>query len=57
MILLLSKFYLTHSFFVFSPFQLLKEFEESYPTLEFPQLPERGNFDLGHVLRSPYFFN
>ncbi|XP_078162542.1 DNA-directed RNA polymerase 3B, chloroplastic-like isoform X2 [Carex rostrata] len=36
---------------------LLKEFEESYPTLEFPPLPERGDFDLRHVLSSPYFFN
>ncbi|KAJ4810591.1 DNA-directed RNA polymerase [Rhynchospora pubera] len=36
---------------------LLKEFEESFPTLQFPPLPERGDFDLRHVLSSPYFFN
>ncbi|KAF9680629.1 hypothetical protein SADUNF_Sadunf06G0141500 [Salix dunnii] len=36
---------------------LLEEFQTSYPTLKFPSLPERGNFDLQEVLRSPYFFN
>jgi DNA-directed RNA polymerase len=37
--------------------QLLEDFQTSYPTLQFPPLPERGNFDLQKVLRSPYFFN
>lgn len=37
--------------------QLLEDFQTSYPTLKFPSLPERGNFDLQEVLRSPYFFN
>ncbi|KAJ6994099.1 DNA-directed RNA polymerase 3B [Populus alba x Populus x berolinensis] len=36
---------------------LLEDFQTSYPTLKFPSLPERGNFDLQEVLRSPYFFN
>lgn len=36
---------------------LLDSFEQSYPTLSFPPLPERGDFDLMHVLDSPYFFN
>ncbi|XP_011018068.1 PREDICTED: DNA-directed RNA polymerase 3, chloroplastic [Populus euphratica] len=36
---------------------LLEDFQTSYPTLKFPPLPERGNFDLQKVLRSPYFFN
>lgn len=36
---------------------LLESFEQSYPTLSFPPLPERGDFDLMHVLDSPYFFN
>ncbi|KAJ6382197.1 hypothetical protein OIU77_030783 [Salix suchowensis] len=36
---------------------LLEEFQTSYPTLKFPSLPERGDFDLQEVLRSPYFFN
>ncbi|OAY31446.1 DNA-directed RNA polymerase 3B, chloroplastic isoform X2 [Manihot esculenta] len=36
---------------------LLENFQTSYPTLKFPPLPERGNFDLQEVLRSPYFFN
>ncbi|XP_022731756.1 DNA-directed RNA polymerase 3, chloroplastic isoform X4 [Durio zibethinus] len=36
---------------------LLESFQTSYPSLVFPPLPERGNFDLQEVLRSPYFFN
>ncbi|CAI0553079.1 unnamed protein product [Linum tenue] len=36
---------------------LLESFEESFPTLTFPPLPERGDFDLREVLRSTYFFN
>ncbi|CAI0552882.1 unnamed protein product [Linum tenue] len=36
---------------------LLESFEESSPTLTFPPLPERGDFDLREVLRSTYFFN
>ncbi|KAK4853516.1 hypothetical protein QYF36_010423 [Acer negundo] len=36
---------------------LLESFQTSYPTLTFPPLPERGNFDLKVVLESPYFFN
>ncbi|CAM8987756.1 unnamed protein product [Rhodiola kirilowii] len=37
--------------------QLLENFEQSFPTLSFPPLPERGDFDITEVLRSPYFFN
>lgn len=37
--------------------QLLESFEESFPGLDFPPLPERGDFDLKDVLESPYFFN
>lgn len=37
--------------------QLLESFQESFPSLEFPPLPERGNLDLNEVLESPYFFN
>ncbi|GFP97934.1 DNA-directed RNA polymerase 2b chloroplastic/mitochondrial [Phtheirospermum japonicum] len=36
---------------------LLEGFQKSFPTLAFPTLPDRGDFDLRDVLRSPYFFN
>ncbi|KAK6921852.1 DNA-directed RNA polymerase, phage-type [Dillenia turbinata] len=36
---------------------LLESFEKSFPSLHFPPLPERGDFDLREVLESPYFFN
>ncbi|KAG7986384.1 hypothetical protein I3843_03G076300 [Carya illinoinensis] len=36
---------------------LLESFQQSFPTLSFPSLPERGDFDLRDVLESPYFFN
>ncbi|KAL1205880.1 DNA-directed RNA polymerase 2, chloroplastic/mitochondrial [Cardamine amara subsp. amara] len=36
---------------------LLESFEQSFPHLEFPPLPERGDLDLNVVLDSPYFFN
>ncbi|KAG0465982.1 hypothetical protein HPP92_020146 [Vanilla planifolia] len=36
---------------------LLESFRKSFPTLSFPELPERGDFDLKEVLDSPYFFN
>ncbi|XP_031108895.1 DNA-directed RNA polymerase 3, chloroplastic [Ipomoea triloba] len=36
---------------------LLESFQASYPALAFPPLPERGNFDMREVLKSPYFFN
>ncbi|XP_004509767.1 DNA-directed RNA polymerase 1B, mitochondrial-like [Cicer arietinum] len=36
---------------------LLEDFEKTFPTLKFPPLPERGDFDLRQVLESPYFFN
>ncbi|EPS64933.1 hypothetical protein M569_09836 [Genlisea aurea] len=36
---------------------LLESFQSSYPTLRFPPLPKRGDFDLRNVLDSPYFFN
>ncbi|KAG2633725.1 hypothetical protein PVAP13_2NG232700 [Panicum virgatum] len=36
---------------------LLESFEKSFPTLKFPPLPERGDFDMKDVLESPYFFN
>ncbi|CDY07360.1 BnaA07g24390D [Brassica napus] len=32
-------------------------FQKSFPSLRFPPLPERGDFDLREVIRSPYFFN
>lgn len=34
---------------------MLEGFETSYPG--FPPVPERGHFDLGKILESPYFFN
>lgn len=37
--------------------QLLESFQESFPTLSFPPLPDRGDFDLSDVLESSYFFN
>jgi len=37
--------------------QLLDSFQKTFPTLNFPPLPERGDFDLRDVLESPYFFN
>ncbi|XP_034226012.1 DNA-directed RNA polymerase 1, mitochondrial isoform X2 [Prunus dulcis] len=36
---------------------LLEGFQQSFPTLTFPPLPDRGDFDLRDVLESPYFFN
>ncbi|XP_057949958.1 DNA-directed RNA polymerase 3, chloroplastic-like isoform X3 [Malania oleifera] len=36
---------------------LLESFHKSYPTLTFPSLPERGNFNVQEVLKSPYFFH
>ncbi|XP_077237659.1 DNA-directed RNA polymerase 1B, mitochondrial-like [Tasmannia lanceolata] len=36
---------------------LLESFQQSFPSLSFPTLPERGDFDLSDVLKSPYFFN
>ncbi|WCJ35758.1 DNA-directed RNA polymerase 1 mitochondrial [Euphorbia peplus] len=36
---------------------LLESFEKAFPKLNFPPLPERGDFDLREVLDSPYFFN
>ncbi|KAK3019132.1 hypothetical protein RJ639_002863 [Escallonia herrerae] len=36
---------------------LLESFQKSFPELTFPPLPERGDFDLGDVVESPYFFN
>ncbi|KAF3555576.1 hypothetical protein F2Q69_00016601 [Brassica cretica] len=36
---------------------LLQSFQESYPTLVFPPVPKRGDFDLEEVLKSQYFFN
>lgn len=42
---------------VFPYEQLLESFEKSFPTLQFPPLPDRGDLDLKDVLASPYFFN
>ncbi|GFZ18343.1 DNA/RNA polymerases superfamily protein [Actinidia rufa] len=36
---------------------LLESFQKTFPTLNLPPLPERGDFDLREVLESPYFFN
>ncbi|XP_057448046.1 DNA-directed RNA polymerase 1B, mitochondrial-like [Lotus japonicus] len=36
---------------------LLESFQKSFPKLNFPPLPERGDFDLREVLNSQYFFN
>ncbi|XP_051122130.1 DNA-directed RNA polymerase 1B, mitochondrial-like [Andrographis paniculata] len=36
---------------------LLESFQESFPDLNFPPLPERGDFNLKDVLDSTYFFN
>ncbi|KAI3423445.1 DNA-directed RNA polymerase, partial [Psidium guajava] len=36
---------------------LLESFQKSFPESRFPPLPERGDFDLKEVLKSPYFFN
>ncbi|PRQ53261.1 putative DNA-directed RNA polymerase [Rosa chinensis] len=37
--------------------RLSESFQQSFPELTFPPLPERGDFDLRDVLESPYFFN
>ncbi|KAF3777206.1 DNA-directed RNA polymerase 2A [Nymphaea thermarum] len=37
--------------------ELLESFQKSFPQLRFPPLPDRGDFDLKEVLKSPYFFN
>uniref|UniRef100_A0A5K1CAZ4 DNA-directed RNA polymerase C-terminal domain-containing protein n=1 Tax=Nymphaea colorata TaxID=210225 RepID=A0A5K1CAZ4_9MAGN len=36
---------------------MLESFQASFPSLVFPPLPDRGDFDLQEVLESPYFFN
>ncbi|PWA84154.1 DNA-directed RNA polymerase 2B [Artemisia annua] len=36
---------------------LLESFQQSFPTLSFPPVPDRGDFDLSDVLESSYFFN
>ncbi|KAM0936472.1 putative DNA-directed RNA polymerase [Dioscorea sansibarensis] len=36
---------------------LLESFQQVNPSLSFPPLPERGDFDLKDVLESTYFFN
>ncbi|URD77055.1 hypothetical protein MUK42_24879 [Musa troglodytarum] len=36
---------------------LLESFQIAFPALTFPELPERGDFNLIDVLDSPYFFN
>ncbi|XP_058115108.1 DNA-directed RNA polymerase 2, chloroplastic/mitochondrial-like isoform X2 [Magnolia sinica] len=36
---------------------LLESFKQSFPSLSFPPLPERGDFDLKDVLDARYFFN
>ncbi|KAG5137825.1 hypothetical protein JHK82_022556 [Glycine max] len=36
---------------------LLESFQKTFPALNFPPLPERGDFDLQEVLESTYFFN
>ncbi|CAI5489665.1 unnamed protein product [Closterium sp. Naga37s-1] len=36
---------------------LLEEFREKYPHLDFPNVPRRGQFDLNNVLQAPYFFD
>ncbi|KAJ6813935.1 DNA-directed RNA polymerase 1B, mitochondrial-like [Iris pallida] len=36
---------------------LLEGFQQSFPKLSFPPLPERGDFNLKDVIDSPYFFN
>ncbi|KAL0919174.1 hypothetical protein M5K25_011250 [Dendrobium thyrsiflorum] len=36
---------------------LLASFQLSFPSLSFPPLPERGDFNIKDVLDSTYFFN
>eukprot|EP01080_Neovahlkampfia_damariscottae_P006715 gene6715-10880_t len=36
---------------------LLSSFEQSYPHVKFPKLPEKGNLDVSRVLESKYFFD
>ncbi|KAL9327326.1 hypothetical protein ACSQ67_007971 [Phaseolus vulgaris] len=36
---------------------LSESFQKNFPTLNFPPLPARGDFDLREVLESTYFFN
>ncbi|KAG0467557.1 hypothetical protein HPP92_019137 [Vanilla planifolia] len=36
---------------------LLESYQRSFPSLSFPPLPERGDFDIKDVLHSTYFFN
>lgn len=44
-------------FVFFFLYQLRDSFQKTFPELNFPPLPERGDFDLKEVLKSPYFFN
>jgi DNA-directed RNA polymerase len=36
---------------------LLAEFREKYPDLDFPAVPSRGEFDVQSVRHAPYFFD
>jgi DNA-directed RNA polymerase, mitochondrial len=36
--------------------RLQETWQMRYPTLEFPELPERGTLDLNEIKRAPYFF-
>ncbi|PKA46324.1 DNA-directed RNA polymerase 2, chloroplastic/mitochondrial [Apostasia shenzhenica] len=36
---------------------LLESFQLAFPSLSFPALPDRGDFDIKNVLHSTYFFN
>jgi len=55
--ILRQKFYELHSQPLME--QLLEQFRETYDdkVLEFPPVPQLGNFDLGEILNADYFFN
>ena len=40
-----------------SHLQLLYGFQQRHPNVVFPEIPERGSFDLKEVLLANYFFD
>ena len=36
---------------------LLKQFQETYPNIDFPPVPELGDLDINEVRKAPYFFS
>jgi DNA-directed RNA polymerase len=37
--------------------RLYENFKKSHPSVDFPEVPQRGNLDLNEVIKSKYFFH